>query len=290
VAKRGNAPTKAELEAIADTLEPGKRRQVGTGIYMTVDGSGRLRFQWRARLGGRRTRHAGGTCDSYEEAENARNRFLDRKEDPTEKRRERGRKMPIEALFAEYWWPHVETLEGNSQLDYGSAWEKDIYPYFKGLMTEAAEAGGITLAVESLNHFEHYLANTAAETAALCREVGNPRCGMVYDTFHAHIEEKDVRRAVEDCADVLTYVHLSENDRSTPGQGQVDWFTTFDALHGIGYDGWMTVEAFSATNPSLVAMLKVWRRGYVSEEHVVRDGVAFVRGTWSRRCSDERSR
>lgn len=152
-------------------------------------------------------------------------------------------------------------------------------------MTDAAAASGITLAVESLNHFEHHLANTAAQTAAMCREIGHPRCGMVYDTFHAHIEESDVRAAILECADVLTYVHLSESHRATPGTGQVDWATTFEALGEIGYDGWMTLEAFSATNPQLVAMMKTWTRRYASEEQLVRDGVAFVRDGWSSRTS-----
>ena len=42
---------------------------------------------------------------------------------------------------------------------------------------------------------------------------------MMYDTFHAHIEEKDPAAALRDCADVLVHVHVSENDRGTPGDG-----------------------------------------------------------------------
>jgi D-psicose/D-tagatose/L-ribulose 3-epimerase len=84
-------------------------------------------------------------------------------------------------------------------------------------LAEAAVPLGVTLALESLNHFEHYLTTTAHETAALCREVDHPQCRMLYDTFHAHMEEKDLREAIVGCADVLAYVHLSESDRSTPG-------------------------------------------------------------------------
>lgn len=145
----------------------------------------------------------------------------------------------------------------------------------------AAETLGITLAVESLNRFEHYLANTAAETAALCRAAGHPRCRMMYDTFHAHLEEKNIVEALESCADVLAYVHLSENDRSTPGQGLVDWGSTFAALHAIGYDGWLTLEAFGTANAALAAELKTWRRAFATEEQLVREGAAFARASWS---------
>jgi integrase len=136
VAKKNNAPTKAELEVLAARLEPGQRVTVGTRITMTVDGAGRLRFQWRGRLAGRGSRHPGGTCDSYQDAERERDEFDGRKRDSTAKRRERGRKMTIETAFKDEWWPHVETLEGATGLDYGSAWDRDIYPYFKGMTME----------------------------------------------------------------------------------------------------------------------------------------------------------
>jgi integrase len=131
--KAGNAPTKAELTRLAKKLRPGERVTAGTGIYMTVDGSGQLRFQWRARLGGRNTRNGGGTCASFDEAKRERDKFLVRKGDNTEKRRERGRKMVIETLVVEYWWPHALTLVGNTQLDYRRPWQNDIYPFFKGM-------------------------------------------------------------------------------------------------------------------------------------------------------------
>jgi hypothetical protein len=41
--------------------------------------------------------------------------------------------MTVEQVFADKWWLHVQTLEGNTGLDYGSAWGNDIYPYFKGM-------------------------------------------------------------------------------------------------------------------------------------------------------------
>ena len=52
----------------------------------------------------------------------------------------------------------------------------------------------------------------------------------MYDTFHAHIEEKDPRAAIRECADVLVHFHASENDRGTPGAGQVAWDATLGAL------------------------------------------------------------
>jgi len=147
---------------------------------------------------------------------------------------------------------------------------------------EYAETRGVTLALEYLNRFETYLVTSAAEAAALVREVDHPSCRMMYDTFHAHIEEKDPRAAIRECADVLVHVHLSENDRSTPGAGQVDWDTTFAALDEIGYGAWVVIEAFGDSLPELAGATKIWRRMFESEEQLARDGAAFVRGRLGR--------
>ena len=149
------------------------------------------------------------------------------------------------------------------------AYLQEVAPY--------AEQHGVTLALEYLNRFEMYLTNTAADLAALVRAVEHPNVRMMYDTFHAQIEEKDPRAALQDCKDVLVHVHLSENDRSTPGTGQVDWETTFAALREIDYDGWVVIEAFGDSLPELAGATKIWRRMFESEEQLARDGAAFVR-------------
>jgi D-psicose/D-tagatose/L-ribulose 3-epimerase len=77
--------------------------------------------------------------------------------------------------------------------------------------------------VEYLNRFEIYFLTTAADAARFVREVNHPHLRMMYDSFHAHIEEKDQARAIASCAAETIHVHVSENDRGTPGTGQVDW-------------------------------------------------------------------
>jgi D-psicose/D-tagatose/L-ribulose 3-epimerase len=149
-------------------------------------------------------------------------------------------------------------------------------------LSEPAQRHGLVLAVESLNHFEHHLANTAEQTATIVRRANRASCRMMYDTFHAHMEEKDVAAAIRGCADVLAYVHVSENDRSTPGSGQVAWEATFAALHAVDYRGWLTVEALGNGDPQLAAEMKIWRRAYGTEEALAQEAIRFVRETWAR--------
>ena len=150
-------------------------------------------------------------------------------------------------------------------------------------VAEHAATVGVTLVLEFLNRFEIYLLNCAADAARFVREVDHPNCKMMYDTFHAHIEEKDIQGALQTCADVMAHVHISENDRSTPGLGQVDWATTFDALQRIGYDSWLVIEAFGQALPSLAAATKIWRKMFVSEDQLASDGLRFMQREWAQR-------
>lgn len=144
-------------------------------------------------------------------------------------------------------------------------------------VAEHAASVGVDLGVECLNRFETYLLNTHSDSARFAREVNNPACGVMYDTFHANIEEKSISQAIKDCSDVLKHVHISENDRSTPGTGNVLWDENFDTLKEVNYDGWMMIEAFGLALPELVAATKIWRRMYQSEEQLASDGLKFMK-------------
>ncbi|GAB6164700.1 sugar phosphate isomerase/epimerase [Thermostilla marina] len=150
-------------------------------------------------------------------------------------------------------------------------------------VAEHAEKVGVTLGVEYLNRFECYFLNTAAQGAKFCDAVGHPRCKMMYDTFHAHIEEKNIPEAIRTLKDHLVHVHISENDRSTPGSGNVRWDANFDTLHEIGYDGTMVVEAFGLALEKLVPATKIWRRMYESEKQLAGDALNFMKAEVAKR-------
>lgn len=153
-------------------------------------------------------------------------------------------------------------------------------------MRAVAEHAGkvdVMLGVECLNRFETYLLCTHADSARFCREVAHPNCRMMYDTFHSNIEEKCISQAIHACADMLCHVHISENDRSTPGKGNVRWEENFDALSEIDYDGWLTVEAFGLALPEIAAATKIWRKMFVSEQQLAIDSLAFMKMHVARR-------
>ncbi len=147
-------------------------------------------------------------------------------------------------------------------------------------VAEHAKGAGVTLGIEFLNRFEIYLLNCAADAAKLVDTVNHPNCKMMYDTFHSHIEEKDTARAIEAGGKRIAHVHISENDRGTPGSGNVNWKATFATLKRIGYTGPLVVEAFGQKLEALAAATKIWRRMYQTEEQLTTDALKFMKENW----------
>jgi D-psicose/D-tagatose/L-ribulose 3-epimerase len=163
----------------------------------------------------------------------------------------------------------------------GDEWKWGVESMRK--VAEHAAKVKVVLCVECLNRFETYLLNTHADSARFAREVNHPNCRTMYDTFHANIEEKNIGEAIRGAADMISHVHISENDRSTPGAGGVAWAETFDALREINYDGMLMIEAFGLALPEIAAATKIWRRMFRSEEQLARDGLAFMKAEVAKR-------
>jgi D-psicose/D-tagatose/L-ribulose 3-epimerase len=145
---------------------------------------------------------------------------------------------------------------------------------------EEAQKAKVMLAIEYLNRFECYFLTTAADARVLVKQVDHPNFRMMYDTFHANIEEKAIGPTIQSIADSFVHVHISENDRGTPGTGHVHWDETFRALRQVGYDGWMVIEAFGRALPDLAAATKVWRDLFPSAEEVYTQGLRFLKEKW----------
>ena len=127
-------------------------------------------------------------------------------------------------------------------------------------VAEYAATADVTIVVEYLNRFENYFLTSVAQTVSFIGRVDHPNVRMMYDTFHANIEEKNLSDAIDAAMPWTKIVHISENDRSTPGQGHVAWDETFDAIRKTNWDGWMVVEAFGLALPAIVAATKIWRK------------------------------
>lgn len=141
---------------------------------------------------------------------------------------------------------------------------------------EYAAQANITLALEALNRFECYLCNTMQQLLRLVKAVDLPNVQAMFDTHHGNIEEKSFSGAILTIAPVLAHVHISENDRGTPGDGQVRFDDAFSGLANMHYKGWLTIEAFSRNDPDFANSIGVWRE-YSKPWDIAEKGLQFIR-------------
>jgi D-psicose/D-tagatose/L-ribulose 3-epimerase len=144
-------------------------------------------------------------------------------------------------------------------------------------VAEHAQQQGVTLAIESLNRFEIYLLTCADEVARYVEAVDHPNCKAAFDTFHANMEEKNVPDAIRRLAPHLVHVQFSENDRSTPGQGQINFGQVFETLREIGYAGPIAIEAFGPNPPDLAAATHIFRPMFTSPEQLAKEGYDYLK-------------
>lgn len=142
-------------------------------------------------------------------------------------------------------------------------------------LADYADSFGITLGLEYLNRFESYLVSSSDELIKLVEDIDHPACKIMFDTFHANIEEKNLGDAIRKLSKHLVHVQVSENDRSTVGTGNVNWEDVFKALHEIKYDGWLSVEAFSQK----LAVANIWRKMFDSETQLMKDSLSFLKNS-----------
>lgn len=143
----------------------------------------------------------------------------------------------------------------------------------------------VRLAIEPLNRFETDMVNTVDQGLKLCDDIGRENVGLLVDTFHMNIEEKQIEAAVRRAADRIFHVQVSENDRGTPGSGHVPWGPFFESLSDIGYSGQIVVESFLPTVKEIARAVSLWRPVAPSMESLSEDGLAFVKSM----LSEERS-
>ncbi|CAN5450150.1 sugar phosphate isomerase/epimerase [soil metagenome] len=140
---------------------------------------------------------------------------------------------------------------------------------------EHAAKAGVTLTPEALNRFEIYLCNTMQQLLKLIQMADHTNVKAMFDTHHANMEEKKYETAIKTIAPVLRHVHISENDRGTPGDGHIPWDETFATLASIQYKGWLTIEAFSRNDEEFANAINVWRE-FSPPWDIAEKGFAFI--------------
>jgi len=105
-----------------------------------------------------------------------------------------------------------------------------------------AKAKGVIIGLEPLNRFETNFLNRHDQALKLMQDVGYDNVGVTLDTFHINIEEADPMQAILNTGKHLVDLHVADNNRRAPGEGNYDWKKVVDTLKSMGYDGYLTSE------------------------------------------------
>ncbi|MCD6032200.1 MAG: xylose isomerase protein [Thermomicrobiales bacterium] len=168
----------------------------------------------------------------------------------------------------------------------GKTWQMDtaeraatIDRLLEGLKPLADYAGerSATLGIEPLNRFETSLLNTAEQTMEVVDRLDSPAVGVLLDTFHMNIEEKDQSAAIRLVGDKLVHFHACGSDRGAPGADHIAWDAIAAALGDIGYTGPLVIESFTPDNQTIARAAAIWRPLAESQEALAEEGLAFLR-------------
>ena len=140
-----------------------------------------------------------------------------------------------------------------------------------------AKARGIAFGIEPVNRYENHLINTGWQARDMIEKVGADNIFIHLDTYHMNIEEKGAANGILDAREHLRYIHLSESDRGTPGEGCCDWDEVYATLAAIGFEGGLAMESFINMPPEVGYGLAVWRPVANDFQEVMDRGLPFLR-------------
>ena len=131
---------------------------------------------------------------------------------------------------------------------------KDLSEAMKPIISYADQKG-VTLCLEAINRYETSLLNSAEATMDfIVNGLGNPDCvGILWDLFHANIEDIDFKRSIDVMRKKLQHVHLADSNRMFPGYGHTDFETIIKAVKDSGFQEYCSFECFN--RPSLDVVL-----------------------------------
>ncbi len=156
-----------------------------------------------------------------------------------------------------------------------AATEQEINWAIAGMREAADHAASknITICLEYLNRFESYLVSCAEELYALVQRINHPNVRIMFDTFHANIEEKNTPEALKQIADLTPHIQISESTRGILGEGQVNIPAVLKTMSEINYQGWIVVESFGTKLPAA----HIWRKMFKNERELIEKSYHYLR-------------
>lgn len=121
------------------------------------------------------------------------------------------------------------------------------------LLGKHAETKEVTLIYEPLNRYETNLINNLGEGAVFIHSLNTGNVKLLADLFHMNIEEKSLPESIRNFGSYIGHVHFADSNRRAIGMGHTAITEIAAALKDIGYQGYVSAEAFPWPNPDAAA-------------------------------------
>lgn len=141
------------------------------------------------------------------------------------------------------------TVQKNVAPEQARAWLLDAMKE----LAQIAREKNVRLAIEPINRYETNLLNNVVDALSLIDEIGAPNAGVLFDTFHANIEEPRIEIGLMVCRSRLFHVHIADSNRWYPGAGHTDFGRAVSTLRGMKYTGWVSAEILSKPDAATAA-------------------------------------
>jgi sugar phosphate isomerase/epimerase len=140
-------------------------------------------------------------------------------------------------------------------------------------VAEHAETEGVLLLIEPEPGL---LIENADQFLEFMDQIDSPAIGLNFDIGHFYCVGDEAAAAIRRLAPFIRHFHLEDiaatrvHHHLIPGEGAIDFTSTFQAIREIGYDGWITIELYPyIDNPDVAAQTALER----VTEILKRDGV-----------------
>ncbi len=128
-------------------------------------------------------------------------------------------------------------------------------------LSRRAAARGVRIVIEPINRYESNWLNTVDEVMDLIARLGADNVGVLPDTFHMNIEERDLAAALERARPRLWHVHVADSNRRAPGAGHLAFGELVAKLRALDYQGAVSAEilplpSFEAAAAQTIAVMR----------------------------------
>jgi len=109
-------------------------------------------------------------------------------------------------------------------------------------LSRLAAEHGVRIVIEPINRYESNWLNTVDEVMALIVRLGAENVGVLPDTFHMNIEEREIAEAIARAGPRLWHLHVADSNRRAPGAGHLAFGTIIAQLRALDYGGVVSAE------------------------------------------------